>query len=58
MSSLVRTIQRTVRVDRFEQTVKSARAHFDGRGSKLGVNNPRDKSKLARLARDKKWGRK
>ncbi|MBP6554655.1 MAG: hypothetical protein KA233_03145 [Novosphingobium sp.] len=28
-----------------------------GPGSKLGVSNPKDKSRIARLARDKKWGR-
>jgi hypothetical protein len=31
---------------------------FGGRGSKLGVKNPKDVVLIARLARDKKWGRK
>lgn len=32
--------------------------YHGGRGSKLGVQNPKDKALLARKARDEKWGRK
>lgn len=42
MSSFIRTIARTVMADKHGKTVKSARRHFGGRGSKLGTTNPRD----------------
>jgi hypothetical protein len=47
VSSLVRNIQRS----------SKSGYQYMGRGSKLGVSNPKDKSLLARQARDKKWGR-
>ena len=30
---------------------------FGGRGSRLGTNNPKCKARVAREARDRKWGR-
>ena len=41
MSSFIRTIQRTVKRDD-EGNLKAARRQFGGRGSKLGVVNPKD----------------
>lgn len=49
MSGFVRTIERTVA----RHHSGSCRAPFYmGRGSKLGVSNPRDRALIARLARE------
>lgn len=48
MSSFTRTIQRTVTRELQHQRGR----HFMGRGSKLGVSNPRDAALLARLQRE------
>jgi hypothetical protein len=67
MSSFVRRMQRQVLPSQaVHATFKDGKFHanpprqkfFNGRGSKLGVSNPKDKALLARLARDRKWGRK
>lgn len=42
MSSLIRTIQRTVERDAEDGSVKSKRRHYSGRGSQLGTKNPKD----------------
>lgn len=52
MSSFVRTIQRTIKT--VEGQIKRRRRHYMGRGSKLGVKNPKDKALLARLSREAK----
>jgi len=67
MSSLVRRIQRSqphkalqrsnMYWNKFTRTVICGRTAYMGRGAQLGVKNPGDKSLLARVARDKKWGR-
>lgn len=50
MSGFVRTIQRTL-----IRKLKHRRGrHFMGRGSKLGVSNPKDASKLARERREQR----
>lgn len=51
MSSFTRTIQRTV--ERAKKVWCRA-PHFTGRGSKLGVSNPKDAALLARRSREKK----
>ncbi len=51
MSSMIRTIQRTI--TRKMLNHKRGR-HYMGRGSKLGVKNPRDKALIARLAREER----
>lgn len=51
MSSFVRTIQRTLA--RSEKVMCYA-PHFNGRGSKLGVSNPKDAALLARRKREEK----
>lgn len=63
MSSLIRRIGRQVVVShgisRVTGEPNPARQKFyGGRGSKLGTDNPKCKARIARLARDKKWGRK
>lgn len=69
MSSLIRRIQRSqphiglirtgqgddVKITRGE--VEGRKALYMGRGRLLGHTNPKAKDLLARLARDKKWGR-
>ena len=56
MSSFVRTIARTVRRAKTESGLRSARDHFDGRGSKLGVTNPRDPCRDRKFkAKPKVW---
>lgn len=42
MSSLIRTIQRTVERDAEDVSIKSKRRHYAGRGSQLGTKNPKD----------------
>lgn len=49
MSSFTRTIQRAVK--RAQKGICRA-PHYMGRGSKLGVHNPRGKDLLARLSRE------
>lgn len=50
MSSFTRTIQRTLT----RKLVHQRGRHFMGRGSKLGVKNPRDAALLARVEREKR----
>ena len=54
MSSLLRRIQRTIEKRRNSRKIG---VHYLGRGSKLGVTNPKGRELLARKARDAKWGR-
>lgn len=70
MSSFIRRIERTTiaslpvhpvmgrdgGVVRYERNPPRA-TYYMGRGSKLGVSNPKDAALLARKARDAKWGR-
>ncbi len=51
MSGFVRTIQRTVKRAR---NIHCTAPNYMGRGSKLGVKNPKDKALLARLRREKR----
>lgn len=66
MSSFIRRIQRMADHNKLVRTKSRAievrpaagcNKSGTGPGSKLGVSNPKDKSRIARLARDKKWGR-
>lgn len=68
MSSFVRRIQRqqvsTLRSPRFVNGECKGfmlglprKKFYQGRGKQLGVTNPKARDLLARLAREKKWGR-
>lgn len=54
MSSMIRRIARTIAKRKNSHKIG---VHFAGRGSKLGVTNPKGRELLARKARDAKWGR-
>lgn len=53
MSSFVRRIQRSVKRSH-NKIGKGIGVHYRGRGVKLGFSSPKDKSRLARLAREEK----
>jgi hypothetical protein len=70
MSSFTRKIQRQVSPSRAGIVTRNSKGErtgfipngprkkfFGGRGSKLGVKNPKDRALIARRARDAKWGR-
>lgn len=54
MSSYLRTIARTVKLTENGE-LKSRRSHFNGRGSKLGVTNPKDPCRTGKTKAPKPW---